>query len=161
MKNHYTFAVCSLLLSSTAFAADIPDSQSKFLKTQSQGAAYELAIAKLAEQKATSPEIKSYAQMVAADHESLNSELHKLASSKGVDLPAEMTGKQQSELKTLQGLSGSAFDSAYKKETTRINDEDKKEDQSEMSSVTDPDIRSFVQKLQAADTKHYQAGEKL
>ena len=149
------------LLSGAAHAAGVSERDSKFLQTESQGAAYELAIAKLATQKATASDIKSYAQMVVSDHDQLNTELHQLASSKGVDLPADMTSKQQSDLQHLQGLSGDAFDRAYKEETTRVNGEDVKEDAAELAATGDADIRGFVQKLRAADVKHEEAGQKL
>ena len=149
------------LLPGAARAAGASDRDGSFLRTESQGAAYELAIAQLATQKATASGIKSYAQMVVSDHDQLNAELRQLASAKGVNLPADMTSKQQSDLRRLQGLSGDAFDRAYKEETTRINAEDVKEDREELAATADADIRTFVQKLRAADIKHEEAGHKL
>lgn len=161
MRQQLAIALGVLMLTGTAYAADVTDRDSKFLKTEAQGTAYELAIAKLAEQKATKPDIQSYAKMIVSDHEQLNAQLRQLASTKGVELPSSMTDKQQSELKRLQNVNSSAFDSAYKEETVRINEEGKKEDQAEMTAVSDPEIRSYVQKLQASDSKHYEAGKKL
>ena len=161
MKSYYGFTLGALLLAGAAQAATLPARDGKFLRTEIQGASYELAIAKLAQQKATAPDIKAYAEMVVSDHEQLNSELKQIASAKGVTLPADMTGKQKSNLQRLQTKTGAAFDTAYKQETIRINAEDKKDDQKEMDGVTDTDLRGFVQKLQNADTKHFEAGQKL
>ena len=154
-------ALAFIVLSGTAHAANLSDRDGTFLRTESQGAAYELAIARLATEKASTADIKSYAQMLVSDHDQLNTQLHQLASAKGVSLPGDMTDRQQSDLGRLQALSGDAFDRAYKEETTRINAQDVKEDGEELAATGDGDVRAFVQTLQAADAKHEEAGRKL
>ena len=132
-----------------------------FLQDQAQGTAYEMAIARLALEKAQRPAIKTYAQAVIADHDQLDAQLKMVARIKGVELPADMTAKQETDLARLQGLSGPAFDQAYTQETVRINAQDKNEDEKQFSETQDQTIRQFVQQLQASDKKHLEAGEAL
>ena len=154
-------SLCASLLSVTAQAQGLSDGTRNFLRSEAQGSAYELAIAQLAADKGMRANIKSYARTVIADHEQLNGELRQLAQSKGVALPAAMTAKQQHKLSTLRGLDGAAFDRAYKTETIRINSQDRIEDKEQLGQTSDQEVKSFVQKLQQADTKHYELGEHL
>ena len=139
----------------------ISDGDKSFLQDQAQGTAYEMAIAQLAVEKARRPAVKSYAQAVITDHAQLDSQLRMVARIKKVDLPADMTAKQKTDLARLQGLSGTAFDKAYEDETTRINGEDKAQDMKVLAATKDETVRQFVQQLQAADQKHFTAGEQL
>lgn len=132
-----------------------------FLKDQAQGTAYEMAIARLALDKAERPAVKTYAQAIISDHDQLDAQLKMVARIKGVELPTDMTPKQKTDLARLQGLSGATFDRAYEQETTRINGQDKTEDEKELGATNDQTIHQFVQQLQAADQKHLQAGEAL
>ena len=158
-------ALGTTLATGTAWAQSsnqaVSQSDQTFLQDQAQGTAYELAIAKLAGQKATAADVKRYAGIIAADHETLNRQLARLAQSKSVALPASMTDKQQADLSRLQGLGGKAFDRAYVAETNRINKDDKEQDQHELSQTTDPAVKSFVQALQKTDAKHFAMGNKL
>ena len=150
-----------VVLGSPAYADALPKRDQTFLQDQARGTAYELAIAKLAIDRAGAADIKAYAQQVVSDHEKLNTQLMQLAASKGVTLSTNFSHREQVRVDRLQQTTGAAFDSYYKSETTRVNDEDKKQDASELGKVTDPDVKSFVQALQAADQKHYEMGRAL
>ncbi len=154
-------AIGATLATGLAWAQAVSQSDRTFLQDQAQGTSYELAIARLAGRQATATDIKRYAGIIAADHETLNRHLARLAHSKSVELPASMTDKQQAELSRLQGLSGKEFDHAYVAETNRINKDDKEQDQHELSQTTDPAMKSFVQALRKTDAKHFAMGKKL
>lgn len=161
MRQLRYLSIGAVLFALGAHAQAVSTTDQTFLQKQAQGTSYELAIAKLAAQKATKPDMRNYAQMVVTDHDQLNSQLQQLAQSKGVTLPSTMTAKQQANLSNLQDLTGSAFDRQYLNETTRINKEDKQQDQQELSATQDFSVRSFVQTLQSADQKHYKAAQNL
>lgn len=133
----------------------------EFLRQTAQGADYELAMAKLAEQKATRQDIKQYAQTLVSDHDRLNTALHDLAQKMGVQLPSQMSQQQQDKMSHLQGLSGNAFDQAYLADTRSVNSQDKTELQKETSSAQNLDVRAFAQQMQAADAKHQQMAQTL
>ena len=145
----------------TGSAQALTPTDQTFLQDQAQGGAYELAIARLAGQKATDNGIRRYARSIVADHETLNRRLTRLAQGKGVQLPAAMTDRQQADLSRLQGLSGKEFNRAYLTETQRINKDDKEQDRQELAQTKDPAVRSFVQALQTTDAKHFEMGQKL
>ena len=159
--NSATHAATQTATESQHNGGTLSSTDKKFLSDVAQGAKYELALAKLAEQKATKPDIKHYAQTVINDHEQLNSSLHQLAQKKDVQLPTQMTQQQQTEVNRLKGLSGTAFDQAYQTETRRINSQDKAELQKEINSTQNSDVKTFAQQMQQADAKHQQMAQTL
>ena len=73
----------------------------------------EVQIGTLALQKASSADVKAFAQRMVTDHSKGNEELQQLATAKGVALPAEIDGDHKAALNHLTSLSGTEFDKAY------------------------------------------------
>ena len=163
MPNRIAAGFLVVLLASGAALADTPPStqDANFLVKTARGAEHELAIAKLAREKATRPDVKSYAEMIISGHESANSQLHDVARKNGVTIPSGMTRSQQADVHRLAGLQGGDFDRAYVKDETRINQRDEKLEKAEIASTSNAQIKSFVQSLQADDAKHAAAGKTL
>ena len=151
----------ALLLAAPAAFAAVSSADRSFLQHEAQGASYELAIAQLAQQKATRPDVKAYAQRIVSDHEQANAELSKLAQSKGVSLPTEMTSNDQTRLAGLQNLQGNDFDRSYVQESVRINAGDKRDFAKEAKTTHDPAIRAYVKQFTGMDAQHEQAAKQL
>jgi putative membrane protein len=73
----------------------------------------EVEVGRLAVDKATSADVKAFAQMMVDDHSKANAELTSLASQKSVTLPAEPPPAAKAAKDHLSSLSGAAFDKAY------------------------------------------------
>jgi len=84
-----------------------------FMTKAAGGGMYEVAVSKLAAEKATSPAVKDYAQMLVTDHTAANDQLKALAATKGVALPADMPADKKAKLNALAKTSGATFDRAY------------------------------------------------
>jgi len=84
-----------------------------FAKKVAAGGMAEVELAKLAQQKASSEEVKSLAMRLETDHMKANDGLKALASKKGWDLPTSPTPDQQAKKDKLEKLSGTAFDKQY------------------------------------------------
>jgi len=91
-----------------------------FLMRDSRGAAYELASAKLAVQKASRNDIKGYAEKLVKDHEDYNTALENLGKQDGITLPTEPDAADKAHMAALQKLTGKAFDKLYVKEALRL-----------------------------------------
>jgi len=123
----------------------------KYLTSDAQGAAYELATAKLAVSKASSPAVRQYAQMLVEDHEKFDTALIKLGQDEGVTLPTNMTAKDQARLARLDRLEGVTFDKVYVREALRINQQDEKDSKKELARTKDPRIKQFLQQFAEVD----------
>ena len=125
-----------------------------YLVQDAQGAAYELESAKLATQKASNPDVKTFAQTLVRHHETYNAALRRLGHDQGLPLPNDLTTADTVRLTTLKALSGSLFDKAYVKEAIRINADDLDEAKREMDATQDEAIKTFISKFAGMDAEH-------
>lgn len=88
-------------------------SDSSFVNTVAMDGMAEVELARLAIQKAKSPDVKQFAQKMVADHSKANVELKQLASNKNATLPAEPNAQQKADKDRLAKLSGAEFDREY------------------------------------------------
>jgi putative membrane protein len=84
-----------------------------FLRKAAEGGIAEVKLGELAVQKASSDEVKVFAQKMVEDHTKMNNDMAQLADSMGVMLPKTMDKDDQVEYDKLKGLSGNDFDMEY------------------------------------------------
>ena len=108
----------------------------------------EVAAAKIAQQKATNPAIKTYAQQMIDDHASAQTELQALAEAKGVTLPKAPDAAHQAAAKKMQGLSGAAFDRNYAAQAGNADHHAAVRLFTQVSTkANDPDLKAYGAKL--------------
>lgn len=133
-----------------------------FLENAAQGGLAEVEGSKLAEQKASSADVKSFAARMIKDHTMVNEELTKLASSKGYTPPKEPSVVQRTELKGLSALDGERFDKMY---SSRIgvaaHEKTVKLFQEAAKNAKDPDIKAFAAKHVPDLEQHLQMARDL
>ena len=125
-------------------AAD--ESDAKFAVDAANGGMAEVALAKLAQSKATNAKVKEFADMMVADHTKANDELMALAQAKNITLPQAVSSDKQATMDNLTKKSASEFDKAY---VDQMIDDHKKtislyEDASK--NLKDADMKAFVDK---------------
>jgi putative membrane protein len=114
-------AVPVLLAATTASPAD-----KSFVAQVSQGGAYEVQAGIIAEQRATSPDVKDLAITEVHDHEGVNSRLRQIASATGVSIDKQLKPEFQQRLQKLRTVSAADFDKAYIADQIQIHDNDQK-----------------------------------
>jgi putative membrane protein len=165
MRRHLHFAVLAAgLLGSPALlqaqtsapASTVPISEAdkQFLIMDAQGSAYEMSIAALAQARSSRDDIKAYAARILQDHANEGADMQRLAMSKHVTLPTEMTADDRAKLNGMNLQSGSTLEHSFILEAIRINAEDKKDTQAELAATSDPDIKAFLQRYAATDAQH-------
>ena len=93
-------------------ALQAPDQ--KFLMDAIMGNNAEIAMGQLALQRATNPDVKSFAQMMVDQHTAANNELMPMAQSAGMMVTSGMIDPMhQSLASAMSQLSGADFDMAY------------------------------------------------
>ncbi|WP_183562036.1 DUF4142 domain-containing protein [Mucilaginibacter sp. SP1R1] len=95
----------------TGIAVDQGDA--KFATDAANGGMAEVAVAKVAEQKAMNPKVKDFAAMMVKDHSQANDALMAIAKTKNITLPAAPSEDKQKELTDLSAKTGKDFDKAY------------------------------------------------
>ena len=130
--------------STNAPAANLARSDRKFIEEAAQGGMAEVQLGQLAQQKASSDQVKQFGKKMADDHQKANDELKKIASTKGINLPTDLSSSDRREYDKLQKKSGADFDREYMKEMVSDHKKDVKDFQSEGKSAKDADIKNFA-----------------
>ena len=114
MNNTMKLTCCAVLgitsLAMTASAKAATDDDKKFLATASQSDQNEIALSKVAEQKATNPAVKAFAQKMVAEHTKMSASMKPYAEAWGLAPAMGPDADHQKELDKLNGLSGNNFD---------------------------------------------------
>jgi putative membrane protein len=116
----------------------------KFIEKAAKDGMAEVELAKLAQEKAASDQVKHFAKRMADDHSKANEELKKLAASKGVTLPTEMDRSERREMDKLAKRSGADFDREYMKHMVSDHKSDVKAFKSQAKSAKDADLKNFA-----------------
>jgi putative membrane protein len=122
----------------------------------------EVELAKLAQSKSQSAEVKAFAQQMIDDHTKALTDVQTLAQNKGVTLPATLDKKHQSEADKLGKLSGAEFDRAYMAKAG-VADHKKVHGKLEKDSkaAKDEDVKALAAKLLPTVAQHLDHAEKL
>jgi putative membrane protein len=121
----------------------------------------EIALAKLAQERSTTPEVKTFAKAMIADHGKLGGDLKALAGKKGFEVPDEPNDVQKRTAQSLAKLSGNEFDRIYA--TLSVDDHKKAIDlmRAEALTTRDVDLRFFAEKTVSLFEHHRVMAEKL
>src|SRR5262245_21126463 len=121
-----------------------PAAVATFLKKADQDGKAEVELGQLAQTKASSPQVKTYAQMLVTDHTQAGEQVAAMAKTKSVSLGTDMSAGEKSKAK-LDKLSGAAFDHAYL--TQMVSDHQQAiKDFEQASKSSDPDVKAFAEK---------------
>jgi putative membrane protein len=114
----------------------------KFVENASKGGMMEVAMGKMAAQKAQSSDVKQFGSRMVADHSKANSELKSIAGKKGITLAAEPPSHNFST------------DAAYMSMMVKDHEKDLAEFQQEAKSGSDPDLKQFADKTSKIIASH-------
>jgi len=131
------------------------------MKEAAEGGMAEVALGQLAADKASSPEVKEFAQRMVKDHSEANDQLKQIATQKGVTLPGSLSAKYETVRHKLSKLSGDAFDQAYMSDMLKDHKADIAAFQKESTSGKDPDVKQFASQTLPTLQDHLKQAETL
>ena len=129
LKIAVLFAAAVAFSSSAALLYGFPaasDVDKSFVGKVSQGGMYEVEASKVAEMRATGPDVKDLAAMEVHDHMLVNRELKAIATKEGIPVSAALNSEFQARLAKLKSASAGDFDAAYIADMQEIHDKDEK-----------------------------------
>jgi len=151
--------LCGLIAGQASAALSAVDRD--FLQKAASGGMAEVQVAQLAQQKASSPQVKDFASRMIADHTQANNELRQIAQQANLTLPSQPDRKEVAAEQKLQGMSGTSFDRSYAQDELRDHQEDVALFRKEASSGQDPALKSFAQKTLPILQQHLQMAQAL
>lgn len=130
-----------------------------FMHKAAIGGMVEVQLGTLAQQKASSDQVKQFGARMAEDHGKANDELKQIASTKGVQLPTALDKKNQGVMDRLQKMSGAQFDKAYMSDMVSDHKEDIADFKKEAGSGKDADLKGFAAKTLPTLQEHLQMAQ--
>lgn len=94
-------------------AINLPPAEISRIGAIAQDGMTEVELGKLAETKASTPEVKRLATMMVTEHSAANEQLKRLAANVGLTLPPDISTEQKALIESLSKLSGPEFDKKY------------------------------------------------
>lgn len=107
-----------------AHAATATPGDRAFVAKVGQGGMFEVNAGKLAATKGSTQDVRDFAAMEVHDHMLVGARLKTVAAAEGIAVPTTADAAFAAKLKTLEGLSGPAFDRAYMSEMATLHDGD-------------------------------------
>jgi putative membrane protein len=145
-----------------SFAAQAltPDEET-FIKKAARSDQAEITLSQLAVKRASSPEVKQFAQTMVTDHTKSTSLLKSIAAIHGVNLP-ESSGPQTDEkVKRLEKQSGIAFDKTYIEIMVADHEEALHAFETEAGKAADPKLKDFITTVQPIVANHLQMAKAI
>jgi putative membrane protein len=105
------FIGLTAVLSNPAHAQS--DDDKKFLAKAAQSDVNEIKLSQLAQQKASNPAVKVFAEKMVTEHKKMSASMKPFATSWGLTAPTDLDDDHKDEYKKLSGLSGADFDKEY------------------------------------------------
>ncbi|WP_093294276.1 DUF4142 domain-containing protein [Sphingomonas sp. NFR04] len=128
-----------------------------FANTVAASDAYEIAAGKLAQQKATAADLKSFGKQMVDDHTKSTAMLKTAAgkASPAITPAPAMTDEQQANLKTLESATGTQFDTAYKSQQVVAHQKALAAVQAYAKGGDVAQLRDFAKDAAPVISKHY------
>ena len=151
--------------SSTADATTPPppaaDPDSDFFDKAAEGGMAEVEAGKLAQEKASSAEVKKFGAMMVTDHTQANDKLKAIAANHGVTLPTDLNEEHRTMKENLSGLSGKDFDKEYIAGQIKDHQTVAELLRTESASGQNPDAKAFAAETLPTVEAHLQQAQSL
>jgi putative membrane protein len=136
-------------------------SDKKFVSAAAEGGLAEVDLGKLAEEKASSPQVKQFAERMVTDHSKANDQLKQVASEDGIQLPDKLSAESEMTKNQLSQLSGAQFDAAYMRDMVKDHKKDVAAFQRESNSGTNSAVKEFASQTLPTLQSHLQEAEQV
>ncbi len=138
-------------------SAKLSQTDERMLKQLAESNLAEISVGKIAQDKAQSDEVKSFARKMVDDHTKALDDLKQLAQAKGVTLPTEPDKQHMAMERKLQALSGDKFDKQYMQQAgDRAHKETHRLLQRASSRAEDTDLKNYANKTISVVEGHQQ-----
>lgn len=130
----------------TYSATPLTGDDSTFAQEAANAGMMELEAGRVAQQNATNPRVKSFAEMMVRDHSAANDELKKIASAKNFMISDSLTKKQQDHMVSMQKMTGKAFDKHYMDMMTKDHNTVVQKFEKAAANCKDADLKAWAEK---------------
>lgn len=136
---------------------------SDFMTRAASSNMLEIESSKLAQQRATNPQVKEFANMMVKDHTAATQELRSLAKTKNITLPDSMSSEHRDHMQELRDTQGNDFDRAYMDRMVSAHESDVSmfEDVAEDENFEDAEVKAFASKTLPKLRQHHERARQI
>jgi putative membrane protein len=143
-KTSGTIADTTVTSSKGTASTSSPAFDSEFMTKAASGGMLEVKLGQEVLRRATTPEVKQFAQQMVTDHTKGNAQLMAIAAQKNLTLPATLGSDQQKVYDEVTGEKGAALDQHYVKAMIADHQEDIREYQEAVTKASDAQIKGYA-----------------
>lgn len=134
---------------------------SDFVVEAASGSMMEVELGQLAAQKASSQEVKNFAQKMVNDHSKANERLRQIAQQKNIALPEGLADEHKKHVDDLREKSGHEFDKDYMDLMVEDHEEDVEKFEEASEDLNDSDLRSWVNETLPTLRQHKEEAKQI
>jgi putative membrane protein len=132
----------------------LPHGDKVFLMKAAKGSNNEVALSQLAADRASNPDVKSFALQMIAAHQQLDRDIETLASQKNVDISKAIEKGQKEDVDSLSKDMGADFDKAYVKKMIAGHEDASAVFEKESTEGKDADVVALANKYLSVVNSH-------
>ena len=149
------------MASADSAAPALSHGDTRFIRKVARASTNEVALSQLADSRASSSDVKTFAQMMITDHTQANSDLGVLAKAKGIEIGRQVDEGKMDNVSDLSTKSGAEFDKAYAKLMVSAHNGAVELFKDEAATGTDPDVVAFAKKYVGTLSMHLEHAQAL
>jgi putative membrane protein len=160
MNRTFCFPAIAALVGSAVFAQDprvgtsLSGQDRMFFQDAAKANQDEIDVGKLAQQKSSNSQVKSYGETLVSDHTKAQKELENLSAKKGASIEPYQGATARAEYQRLEGMSGANFDRSFVSQM--VQDHEKA-----IKNTQDPEVRNFINSTLPVLRKHLTEAQDL
>ena len=133
----------------------VASNDQSLLKAAAEAQEAEIALGRMASERAGSEEVKEFGSRMVADHQKVSKELRRLASKRHLRLSKTLSGEHQDKQRAFAQLSGKDFDRAYIAYVLEDHRTDIKELKRHSKRVADAEVTEWIDKAVPLMKSHF------
>jgi len=122
----------------------VDETDQTFMKDAAVGDEAEIQLGQMAQEKASSPAVKSFGQRMMKDHSNADDKLKSIAESQHISLPVNLDPQHKNAAASLSRLSGPQFDQAYMQLMVQEHTKDVNKFKKEAADAHDGTVKQFA-----------------
>jgi putative membrane protein len=132
-----------------------------FIQNAAKANQDEIDVGKLAQQKSSNSQVKSYGQTLVNDHSKNMRELENLAAKNGVSVQPSQGATARAEYQRLEGLSGPQFDRSFASQMIQDHEKAISMFEQALKDTQDPGVRNYINSTLPVLRKHLMEAQDL
>ena len=139
----------------------LTDTDRSFAIAAATAGKHEVALGRLAAERASNADVKAFANRMVQDHTRAGDELMQINSRRGITVPAEEDATFKQKVDRLTGLKGAEFDRAYMSEMVAGHTMMEEKVSGFVSSGNNADLKGWASKAQPTVREHLKLAQDL